>query len=188
MTHPKDIEQLVASNTSLAAQLSDANAEIERLRRYEDFYNTLVGALGTTVKIGEELRKYPGPLSDQAIDLWKSQKAEIERLTTAVAGLRAENAELRAALPMQPVRIDEQGTPRFVANSLVRYLLNNNGRIDMNLLATLRGIPDVDRQQFAQLIGYSVSGYGELSYVSDEAYAVAQKAAEAAHAFTKGGG
>jgi len=25
-----------------------------------------------------------------------------------------------------------------------------------------------DREQFAQLIGYSLSGFGELSYVSDE--------------------
>ncbi|ELY4307208.1 hypothetical protein SMZ19_003863 [Cronobacter sakazakii] len=28
-----------------------------------------------------------------------------------------------------------------------------------------------DRMQLAQLIGYSLSGYGSLSYVSDESYA-----------------
>jgi hypothetical protein len=36
-----------------------------------------------------------------------------------------------------------------------------------------------DRQQFAQLIGYSLSGYGELtSYVDDVAYCAATNMAE----------
>jgi hypothetical protein len=35
-----------------------------------------------------------------------------------------------------------------------------------------------DREQFAQLIGYSVGGFGDLSYVSDEAYLVARAEAE----------
>lgn len=44
----------------------------------------------------------------------------------------------------------------------------------MNTLARLK-FPDVDRAQFAQLIGYSVSGYGELSYTElDAAYEAAQ--------------
>jgi hypothetical protein len=44
----------------------------------------------------------------------------------------------------------------------------------MNTLATMT-FSDDDRRQFAQLIGYSLSGYGELrSYVDDEAYATAQ--------------
>ena len=39
---------------------------------------------------------------------------------------------------------------------------------------------DDDRQQFAQLIGYSLSGYSELqSYVTDEAYATAAQMAHA---------
>ena len=32
-----------------------------------------------------------------------------------------------------------------------------------------------DRQQFAQLIGYSLSGYGELNYVTDRAWEKAQQ-------------
>jgi hypothetical protein len=32
-----------------------------------------------------------------------------------------------------------------------------------------------DRQQFAQLIGYSLGGYSELSYVDDDAYKAAEK-------------
>lgn len=37
----------------------------------------------------------------------------------------------------------------------------------MNLLAAME-FTDEDRQQFAQLIGYSVSGYGELPYAADK--------------------
>jgi hypothetical protein len=60
---------------------------------------------------------------------------------------------------------------RFVPNKIVQYLLDNGG-INMNELA-IRGFDDEDSQQFAQLIGYSVSGYASLSYVSDESYIAA---------------
>jgi hypothetical protein len=60
---------------------------------------------------------------------------------------------------------------RFVPNKIVQYLLDNGG-INMNELA-IRVFDDEDRQQFAQLIGYSVSGYASLSYVSDESSSAA---------------
>lgn len=78
--------------------------------------------------------------------------------------------------PIQPLEKDEHGTLRFKANAIVRYLLNS-GDIDMNHLAVLP-FSQNDREQFAQLIGYSLCGFSELSYVSHETYekAVAQKA------------
>lgn len=57
---------------------------------------------------------------------------------------------------------------RFVQNDIVAYLIEN-GSIDLNQLAGLT-FSDEDREQFAQLIGYSLSGYGSLSYVSDLSY------------------
>lgn len=65
--------------------------------------------------------------------------------------------------PIQPIVVDAHGVKRFRANEIVRYLLDN-GRIDLNRLAVLPFSAD-DREQFAQLIGYSVSGFGDLSYV-----------------------
>lgn len=65
---------------------------------------------------------------------------------------------------------------RFVANNIVRYLLDNGG-IDLNKLAMLDFSTD-DQEQFAQLIGYSLSGYSDLSYVSDESYNAAIKLQE----------
>jgi len=77
-------------------------------------------------------------------------------------------------MPKQPIQPIVEG--RFTANKIVEHLLDNGG-IDMNQLA-VRNFSDEDRQQFAQLIGYSLSGYADLSYVSDEAYDAAQAMAD----------
>ena len=73
--------------------------------------------------------------------------------------------------PIQPLALDEHGVLRFKSNALVRHLLDNGG-IDMNDLAVI-DFPQEDREQFAQLIGYSQCGFGELSYVSDATYEAA---------------
>lgn len=70
--------------------------------------------------------------------------------------------------PMQSIYIDKDGNARFKENKIVRYMLDRN-IINMNDIASLR-FSNEDRMQFAQLIGYSVDGYGDLSYVSDESY------------------
>ena len=68
-------------------------------------------------------------------------------------------------------------------NAIARYLLDHGG-IDLNRLALL-DFTDDDRMQFAQLIGYSVSGYSELDYASDESVDAAD---EMARAVLEGGG
>lgn len=78
--------------------------------------------------------------------------------------------------PIQPLAEDDRGVMRFKGNAIVQHLLDNGG-IDMNAIAYLP-FSDDDRQQFAQLIGYSLSGYGELHYVSDDAYGAAATMAE----------
>lgn len=78
--------------------------------------------------------------------------------------------------PMQPVVLDATGVVRFKGNEIVRVLLDEGG-IDLNKIA-MRKFSAEDREQFAQLIGYSVSGYHELSYVSDESAAAASKLAD----------
>jgi hypothetical protein len=75
--------------------------------------------------------------------------------------------------PIQPLATDDRGTIRFKANKIVQYLLDNGG-ITMNDLAMI-DFDKNDRQQFAQLIGYSLGGYSELSYVDNEAYGTAEK-------------
>lgn len=87
-----------------------------------------------------------------------------------------EDKRLALPHPVQPVEDDGNDVIRFKDNKIVRHLLDNGG-IDMNQLARL-DFSREDRVQFAQLIGYSVSGFSELSYVSDEDYAKAASAAD----------
>lgn len=79
--------------------------------------------------------------------------------------------------PIQPLVKDAKGTLRFKANAIVQHLLDTHPTSNMNKLAIL-DFSDEDRQQFAQLIGYSLSGYGELGYVNDDAYGAAAKMAD----------
>lgn len=78
--------------------------------------------------------------------------------------------------PMQPVVMARDGCIRFKPNRIVEFVLANS-RVDLNAIA-VQDFTDDDRMQFAQLIGYSVSGYGDLPYVSDSSYNKAAKRAE----------
>jgi len=78
--------------------------------------------------------------------------------------------------PIQPLAKDDQGVLRFKKNAIVEFLLDNGG-FDMNAIA-VRNFSNEDREQFAQLIGYSLGGFSELSYVSDETYEAAQVMSE----------
>lgn len=78
--------------------------------------------------------------------------------------------------PIQPLVEDEQGVIRFKENKIVSYLLDNGG-IDMNQLA-VKDFSEDDRRQFAQLIGYSLSGFGSLPYVNEDTYDAAERMLE----------
>lgn len=78
--------------------------------------------------------------------------------------------------PMQPIEVVD-GVVRFRRNHLVRYLLDQKGGVNLNNLAMLPNIPAEDRMQLAQLIGYSVSGYGDLNYASKKSIAEVDKIA-----------
>lgn len=81
--------------------------------------------------------------------------------------------------PMQPISTGEDGLPRFEANTIVKRLLE---------FARLHGLgqqelasenhSQEDWEQFAQLIGYSLRGFDELSYVSGAAKKIAERMAE----------
>ncbi len=75
--------------------------------------------------------------------------------------------------PTQPVYKTSNGVVRFKENKIVGLLLSA-GPFDLNQLALMK-FEDEDHEQLAQLIGYSVSGFGDLSYASDEAVEAADK-------------
>ena len=76
--------------------------------------------------------------------------------------MKRKERDLPEQLPDRPLVTDEGGIRRFRANAIVKYLLEA-GPFDMNSLAAIP-FAEEDRREFAQLIGYSVNGYRDLSY------------------------
>lgn len=73
--------------------------------------------------------------------------------------------------PIQPIVTDDHGVYRFKANTIIQHLFNTRV-LDLNEIAVM-SFPVEDRVQLAQLIGYSISGFGDLSYVSNDDYRAA---------------
>lgn len=78
--------------------------------------------------------------------------------------------------PNQPVIRDGNGVARFKQNDIVRYLLDS-GASSLNSLAQMQFDND-DRNQLAQLLGFSVDGFAELDYADMERIQWADKQAE----------
>lgn len=78
--------------------------------------------------------------------------------------------------PIQPLYETDSGVIRYKENAIVDYILEKGG-IDLNHIAQQDFSQD-DREQFAQLIGYSWSGACDLSYFSDVTADAALKAFE----------
>lgn len=78
--------------------------------------------------------------------------------------------------PIQPLALDESGVMRFKQNKIIQYLFEA-GKIDLNEIARI-DFPAEDHQQLAQQLGYSLSSYGDLSYVDDDSYAAADLMSE----------
>ena len=74
-------------------------------------------------------------------------------------------------MPIQPIEDN-----RFVENRIVTQLFQTSS-LTFNDIAIMN-FTDQERMQFAQLIGYSVSGFGTLIYVDDETYNAAVKMSE----------
>lgn len=83
---------------------------------------------------------------------------------------------MKARHPMQPIVRDRGKVLRFKKNAIVRFLLDS-GPHDLNSLAKLPFTSE-DREQFAQLLGYSVSGFGDLEYASRKTIEAADAAAD----------
>lgn len=76
---------------------------------------------------------------------------------------------MKAKHPDQPVETDSTGVIRFKPNAIVRHLVNNTPGF-LNQLDAMKFSRE-DRQQLAQLLGYSVSGYCGLPYTKGKASA-----------------
>lgn len=81
--------------------------------------------------------------------------------------------------PMQPLEIAPGNVLRFKQNAIVRFLLDHAQQTGMSLnKLVIMPFKTSDWDQFHQLTGYSVSGFCELSHVSEAAKDRAYKAAD----------
>lgn len=78
--------------------------------------------------------------------------------------------------PMQPIEVDKQGVVRFKANAIIRWLCDS-GKLDLNEIAIMP-FSNEDHMQIAQLLGYSISGFGDLSYADKRTVAAADLLAD----------
>lgn len=85
------------------------------------------------------------------------------------------------SFPMQPI-VMVKGVARFHENRIVSAFMlaaQTGQKLDLNDIARDRSYTAAERMQFAQLIGYSVSGFGDLSYADKDVVRRAdRKAAE----------
>jgi len=72
----------------------------------------------------------------------------------------------KIVMPLQPI-VDG----RFVENRIVSAVLAVS-QLNLNDIACM-DFTDQEQMQFAQLIGYSLGGFADLSYVDDETYSAA---------------
>jgi hypothetical protein len=88
--------------------------------------------------------------------------------------------------PLQPIVLDD-GKARFVSNKVIVWMMEELRRKGTTLNDyPFEVFPIADIEQFYQLIGYSISGFGELSVVTTETFDRAErKAATAKSRLTK---
>lgn len=71
---------------------------------------------------------------------------------------------------------DKNGVVRFKQNVIIDWLQETK-RIDLNDIARHIGLfPIEDVEEFWQMLGYSVGGYGDLSFVREETIQEADEA------------
>lgn len=169
-----ELDELERTDPAVAKAAADYDKMSEEIR----FNGAQTGRISASGENGMNLPKdlppHLNPLSDAEVqDLMEATMhgplphATMQRVLATLSRdvYERDMAEKSAKLmPMQPIDIDEEGCIRFRENGIVRWLLDA-GPFDLNQIAMLPGISQDERVQFTQLIGYSVSGFGELSHV-----------------------
>ncbi len=75
--------------------------------------------------------------------------------------------------PIQPLYEDDCGVFRFKENAIVKFLKETSS-FDLDMLHKMPFSVE-DWEQFMMLLGYSLTGFGELSFVREETYERAEK-------------
>ncbi len=77
--------------------------------------------------------------------------------------------------PIQPLYKDDYGVIRFKENAIVRFLKETSS-FDLDMLHKMPFSVE-DWEQFMMLLGYTLTGFGELYFVREETYGRVEKKA-----------
>lgn len=148
--------------------------EIAEARRHLDWINSPEGQAAFEARLEEEERMRKSVTEEEAarrymppvvLDEVGTPRFRENPLVTAMlkSGARRGDPEDRAFAEELRRMLDPEG-----GNAVVRWIARseNVGRVDMNEVAE-QGFPQEDQELFAMVIGYSVSGAGDLPYFSD---------------------
>jgi hypothetical protein len=80
--------------------------------------------------------------------------------------------------PIQPIYLDDHGSPRFQDNEVVVFLFIE-GKLSLDKIEIM-DFPQTDKEQFAQLLGCSVKEFCEFGFTSEEARSQAKASAKKA--------
>lgn len=161
-----DLEEAPVTRLRPCSRLANlaARREADRLRRAGHVVSTYTSGLGV-VQVFDEGSGASGKLL-ATCEGWTDEDQR-----GAAGEKKSRRTASGARHPMQPVVVDSSGIHRFKQNAIVLYMLDAGTRakvFDLNTLAMhLPKFSREDHEQLAQLIGYSVSGACDLSYMSD---------------------
>jgi len=151
---------LANENNSQQLEIKELKAQQVSVAAYAEQRNNLLK------KTNDNLLVSNASLSSQVtrgVDDCNGKVDEINALKSAL--------HVAVTTPMQPLI-----NKRFKENKIVTHCLDAGGT-DLNKICMI-DFSIEDQEQFAQLIGYSLGGYGDLSYVTDESYYRAEKQSE----------
>lgn len=134
--------------TYLRDERDQFKAELEAARKQEPYAEWKIFNKGGSGEFGQLVSNHP---------MHDGQKL----YASPVPAQQAEYPDY----PMQPII-----NGRFEANPIVYMLVDHVGLNEIAVWWQENEIPVKYTEQLAQLIGYSLGGYSELSYVSDESY------------------
>jgi len=154
VTYANPVRKLIAARDELRDQLATMTAERDAwIGRATELQEVVQSAA-----VSKEWPKQECPVTGAITDV---DPADMAQAHSADGGM--------VKVPMQPIVIAGDGVVRFKENKMVSHLLDFAEPLGCGLNELTRmDFSQEDRMQFAQLIGYSVSGYGDLSYASDE--------------------
>lgn len=152
--------------------------------------------LGDTFELQASIRSWSETFRVTKVPDGTSDDYEVELVSSdaPLAPPRAAGVPAAApdALPMQPVVLCAGDIVRFKENRIVSALLdksseNGYGLNEIAMDAANGHFNFYERMRLAQLIGYSVSGYGDLSYASEESVHIADEFAAVREMWRRGG-